>query len=140
MNTFFLIFVGLPALEIFLMIKVGGVIGALNTLGLIFLTAIIGIYYARFQGIQTLRSGLINLYQNKVPIYELISGASIAFAALLLIVPGFFTDLIGFFLLIPISRNALLKFAIKNKRNNQTDKKQDNTIDGEIIDKDKDEL
>ena len=140
MNTFFLIFVGLPAFEIFLMIKVGGVIGALNTLGLIFLTAIIGIYYARFQGIQTLRSGLINLYQNKVPIYELISGASIAFAALLLIVPGFFTDLIGFFLLIPISRNALLKFAIKNKRNNQTDKKQDNTIDGEIIDKDKDEL
>ena len=83
---------------------------------------------------------MINLYQNKVPIYELISGASIAFAALLLIVPGFFTDLIGFFLLIPISRNALLKFAIKNKRNNQTDKKQDNTIDGEIIDKDKDEL
>ena len=140
MNTFFLIFVGLPAFEIFLMIKVGGVIGALNTLGLIFLTAIIGIYYARFQGIQTLRSGLINLYQNKVPIYELISGASIAFAALLLIVPGFFTDLIGFFLLIPISRNALLKFAIKNKRNNQTDKKQDNTIDGEIIDKDNDEL
>ena len=85
MNTFFIIFIGLPALEIFLMIKIGGEIGALNTIALIFLTAIIGIYYARIQGIQTIRSGLMNLYQNKVPMYELISGASIAFAALLLI-------------------------------------------------------
>ena len=96
MNTFFLIFIGLPALEIFLMIKIGAEIGALNTVALIFLTAIIGIYYARLQGIQTLKSGLINLYQNKVPVYELIAGASIAFAALLLIIPGFFTDIIGF--------------------------------------------
>ena len=102
MNTFFLIFIGLPALEIFLMIKIGGEIGALNTVALIFLTAIIGIYYARLQGIQTLRSGIINIYQNKTPIYELISGASIAFAAVLLIIPGFFTDLIGFLLLIPL--------------------------------------
>ena len=84
MNTFFLIFIGLPAFEIFLMIKIGGEIGALNTVTLIFLTAIIGIYYARIQGIQTLRSGIVNLYQNKAPVYELISGASIAFAALLL--------------------------------------------------------
>ena len=85
MNTFFLIFIVLPALEIFLMIKIGVEIGAFNTILLIFLTAFIGVYYARIQGIQTLRSGLINLYQNKTPIYELISGASIAFAALLLI-------------------------------------------------------
>ena len=113
MNTFFLIFIGWPALEIFLMIKIGGEIGALNTLGLIFLTAIIGIYYARIQGVQTLRSGIINLYQNKVPIYEIMSGASIAFAALLLIVPGFFTDLIGFLLLFPFSRNILFKMIIK---------------------------
>ena len=89
MNTFFLIFISIPALEIFLMIKIGGEIGALNTLALIFLTAIIGIYYARIQGIETLRSGLKNLYNNKLPIYELISGASIAFASILLIIPGF---------------------------------------------------
>ena len=97
MNTFLLILIGLPALEIFFMIKLGGTIGALNTVFLIFLTAIIGIYYARIQGLQTLRLGLTNLYQNKTPIHELMSGASIAIAALLLIIPGFFTDLIGFF-------------------------------------------
>ena len=96
MNTFFLIFFGLPALEIFLMIKIGGQIGAINTIALIFLTAIIGIFFARIQGVLTLKSGLKNLYQNKIPIYELLSGASIALAALLLIVPGFLTDLIGF--------------------------------------------
>ena len=139
MNTFFLIFIGLPALEIFLMIKIGGEIGALNTVALIFLTAIIGIYYARLQGIQTLKSGLINLYQNKVPVYELIAGASIAFAALLLIVPGFFTDIIGFILLIPISRKLLFNLIIKNKTEINK-KKDENIIDGEIVNKDKDEL
>ena len=107
MNTFFIIFIGLPALEIFLMIKMGGKIGALNTISLILLTAIVGIYFAKLQGLQTLKSGMINLYQNKVPVYELMSGASIAFAAILLIVPGFFTDFIGFLLLIPITRNIL---------------------------------
>ena len=83
MNTFFLIFLGLPAFEIFLMIKIGSKIGAINTIALIFLTAIVGVYYARIQGIQALRTGLINLYQNKVPVYELLSGASIALAALI---------------------------------------------------------
>ena len=87
------------------MIKIGAEIGALNTLALIFLTAIIGVYYARIQGIQTLRSGIKRLYENKAPIYEILSGASIALAALFLIIPGFFSDLIGFLLLIPISRN-----------------------------------
>ena len=140
MNTFFIIFIALPALEIFLMIKIGTEIGALNTVAVIFLTAIIGIYYARIQGIQTLRSGIINLYQNKVPIYELISGASIAIAALLLIVPGFFTDLIGFLLLIPITRNLILKSVFKNSTSTNKTKKNNNTIDGEIINKDKDEL
>ena len=115
MNTFFLIFIVLPALEIFLMIKIGGEIGALNTIALIFLTAITGIYYARIQGIQTLRSGIINLYQNKAPFYELLSGASIAFAAVLLIVPGFLTDLIGFLMLIPFTRKILLNLILKNK-------------------------
>ena len=115
MNTFFLIFIGLPALEIFLMIKIGTKIGALNTIALIFLTAVIGIYYARLQGLQTLKSGLVNAYQNKIPIYEIISGASIAVAALLLIIPGFFTDTIGFLLLIPFTRKILFSFAFKNK-------------------------
>ena len=139
MNTFFLIFIALPAIEIFLMIKIGGHIGALSTLGLIFLTAIIGIYYARIQGIQTLRSGIIDIYQNKAPIQQFITGASIAFAAVLLIVPGFFTDLIGFILLIPFTRNILFKIFFKNKKNGN-DLSRTNTIDGEIIDKDKDEL
>ena len=115
MNTFFIIFVGLPALEIFLMIKIGEQIGALNAIILIFLTAVIGVFYARVQGIQTLRSGLVNLYQNKAPIYELLAGASIAFAALLLIIPGFLTDLIGFIILIPFTRNILFKLIFKKK-------------------------
>ncbi len=139
MNTFFLIIIGLPALEIFLMIKIGAKIGALNTITLIFLTAIIGIYYARVQGIQTLKSGITNLYQNKIPINEIVSGASIAFAALLLIVPGFFTDLIGFILLVPFTRNILLKFIIKKKSSN-LNKNTNKTIEGEIVNKDKDEL
>ena len=140
MNSFFLVFIGLPALEIFIMIEIGGKIGALNTLSLIFLTAIIGIYYARVQGIQTLRSGLINVYQNKAPIYEIMSGASIAFAALLLIIPGFFTDFVGFLLLIPLTRKIIFKIIIKEKIKTQPEKKRDNTIDGEIVNKDKDEL
>ena len=140
MNTFFLIFIGLPALEIFIMIKIGGQIGAFNTIALIFLTAVIGIYYARIQGIKTLSSGITNIYQNKAPIYELISGASIAFAALLLIIPGFFTDSIGFLLLFPFSRNILFKIMLKKEKNIHKTKKNDNTIDGEIINKDKDEL
>ena len=139
MNSFFLIFIVLPALEIFLFIQIGGEIGALNTIALVFLTAIVGIYYARLQGIQTLRSGITSLYQNKAPIYEIISGASIAVAALLLIIPGFLTDTVGFLLLIPFSRNILFKMALKNKK---MDKKNEERkiIDGEIIDKDKDEL
>ena len=140
MNTFFLLFIGIPALEILLMIKIGGEIGALNTVALIFLTAIIGVYYARIQGLQTLRSGITNLYQNKVPVYELISGASIAIAALLLIIPGFFTDALGFILLIPFTRNMLFKLVFKNKSTISEKKKNDKTIDGEIIDKSKDEL
>jgi len=138
MNPFFLIFIGLPALEIFLLIKIGGQVGALNTVALIFFTAIIGIYFAKLQGIQTLKSGMINLYQNKIPVYEMMSGASIALAALLLIVPGFFTDLIGFLLLIPFTRKIFFKFAFKNKP--MTNVKKDNdTIDGEVIDNKKDE-
>ena len=134
-----MIFIGLPALEIFLMIKIGGKIGALNTISLILLTAIVGIYFAKLQGLQTLKSGMINLYQNKIPVYELMSGASIAFAAILLIVPGFFTDFIGFLLLIPVTRNILFKFLLKGKKFEET-KLKNNVIDGEVVNKDKDEL
>ena len=139
MNPFFLIFIGLPALEIFLLIKIGGKIGALNTVSLIFLTAIIGIYFAKQQGIKTIRSGVTNLYQNKTPIYEIITGASIAIAAALLIMPGFFTDTVGFLLLIPLSRKILINFLIKKNRTN-SHKENNNTLDGEIIEDKKDEL
>ena len=138
MNPFFLFFIGLPALEIFLLIKIGGKVGALNTVALIFLTAVIGIYFAKLQGIQTLKSGMINLYQNKMPVYEMMSGASIAIAALLLIIPGFFTDLIGFLLLIPFTRSIFFKLAFKNKPMSDI-KKDSGMIDGEIIDKKEDD-
>jgi len=139
MNPFFIIFIGIPALEIFFLIKVGGHIGALNTIALILLTAIIGIYFAKLQGVQTLKSGMLNLYQNKIPIYEMMSGASIAIAALLLIIPGFVSDFIGFLLLIPYTRKILLRLALKNKAKEDT-KTQSKTIDGEIVDNKKDEL
>jgi len=139
MNPFFLIFICIPALEIYLLIEVGGQIGALNTVALIFLTAIIGLYFAKQQGLQTLKSGMVNLYKNKMPIYEIMSGASIALAAFLLIVPGFFTDFVGFLLLIPFTRKIL--FYLTLKKNIKKDaKSQNKIIDGEIIDNNKDEL
>ena len=136
MNPFFLIIVGLPALEIFLMIKIGSEVGALNTIALIFLTAIIGVYFAKIQGMRTLKSGMLNIYQNKMPVYELISGASIAIAAFLLIIPGFFTDLLGFLLIIPFTRKIFLNLAFKNKIKT---KKHNETIDAEIVENKKDE-
>ena len=139
MNPFFLIFICLPALEIYLLIEVGRNVGAFNTVALIFLTAIIGLYFAKRQGLQTLRSGMINLYQNKMPVYEMISGASIAFAAFLLIVPGFFTDLIGFLFLVPFTRNIFFNLVIKEKAK-KGNKPHDKTIEGEIIENNKDEL
>ena len=139
MNPFFLIFIGLPALEIFFLIKIGSKVGALNTVALIFLTAIIGVFFAKQQGIQTLKSGILNLYQNKMPIYEIISGASIAIAALLLILPGFLTDFVGFLLLVPLTRKILFN-SVLNKKNRGYEKKQNKIIDGEIIDNKEDEL
>jgi|TARA_B100001939_G_C16836128_1_gene570968 UPF0716 protein FxsA len=138
MNPFFIIFIGIPAFEIFLLIKIGGQIGALNTVALILLTAVIGVYFAKLQGIEALKSGMVNLYRNKIPIYEMMSGASIALAALLLIIPGFFTDFIGFLFLIPFTRKILFNFAFKNRPKTK-DEDQNKTIEGEIIDK-KDEL
>ena len=141
MNPLLIAFIAIPALEIFLLIKIGGEIGALSTISLIFLTAIIGIYFAKIESIKTIRSGFKNLYQNRVPVYEMISGASIAIAAFLLIIPGFMTDTIGFLLLIPFTTKLLINSFIKNK---VPPSKKDNTkvFDGEIIEekKEKDEL
>ena len=139
MNPLFLIFICLSALEIYLIIKIGGQVGALNTVSLIFLTAIIGLSFAKRQGVQTLKSGVINLYQNKIPIYEIMSGASIAVAALFLIIPGFFTDVLGFLLLVPFTRKLFFYMAFKNKMKVES-KSQDKTIDGEIVDNKKDEF
>ena len=136
MYPFLLLFIGLPALEIFLLIEIGSKIGALITVSLIFLTAIIGIHFAKIEGIRTVRSGVVNLYQNKVPIYEILSGASIAIAALLLIIPGFFTDTVGFLILIPFTRKLLISsFLKKNTKSNH--KNRDNVLDGEIVDNEK---
>jgi len=136
MNTLLLILIGIPAIEIFVMIKIGQNIGALTTVSLIFLTAIVGIYFAKIEGLNTLRSGVYNLYKNKIPLFEIFSGASIALAALLLILPGFITDTLGFLLLIPFTRKIIIKSFIKKK--NISVKKAGEYIDGEIVDKDKD--
>ena len=137
MNSFFFLFIGIPAVEVFLMIKIGGKIGALNTISLIFLTAVVGLYFAKMEGMKTIRSGVINLYQNKNPIYEIVSGASIAIAALLLIIPGFMTDLLGFLLLIPITRKLIFSLFLKQNIKKEESSK---TLDGEIIEDKKDEL
>ena len=134
MNTVLLLIIAIPAVEIFLMIKIGQNIGALSTIGLIFLTAIIGMYFAKLEGLNTLRSGINNLYKNKIPIYEMMSGASIAFAAVLLIIPGFITDFFGFLLLIPFTRKKIISLFL-NKKRPVADKKD--YIEGEIIDRDK---
>ena len=110
MNVVILFIIGIPLIEIYLMIKIGGVIGAFNTIFLIFFTAITGIYFAKLEGLNTIRSGIGQLVKNEVPIYELISGAAIAFAAFLLIIPGFLTDIVGFLLIVPFTR----KFIIRN--------------------------
>ena len=141
---FFLLLIGIPAIEIFVMIKVGQNIGALNTISLILLTAITGIYFAKIAGLNTLRSAIYKLYKNKdqIPRFEIISGASIAFAALLLIIPGFITDVFGFLLLIPFTRNMITNLYLKEKPNVDTGPKD--YIDGEVIkkeeDKNKDDL
>ena len=108
MNALILL-IGIPTIEIYLMIKVGGVIGALNTIFLIFFTAITGVYFAKLAGLNAIRSGINQLMKNEMPVYEIISGAALAFAALLLIIPGFLTDLFGFLLIIPVTRKLFIK-------------------------------
>ena len=132
MNALVLIVIGMPVIEIIIMIKMGQQIGAINTVFLILLTAIIGIYYARIEGLNTIRSGLTNIYKNKFPVYEMVSGASIAIAAFLLIIPGFVTDLMGFLLLFPFSRRFLVKTWIEKNRM-KAQMKNENVLDGEIV-------
>ena len=137
MNTLLILILAIPIMEIIVLIKIGAHIGALNTVLLIFTTAIIGIYFARLQGLSTLRAGIKNIYENRTPIYELFSGASIAIAAVLLIIPGFLTDILGFTLLIPLTRNLIIKMVIK-KNNIKKNQNNNDVIDGEIIEKEKD--
>ena len=132
MNPIFLSIILIPILEIYLLIKIGSSIGAITTILLIFTTAIIGIYYAKYEGLNTLKSGFIQLSKNQAPTYEVISGAAIAFAALLLIIPGFATDLLGFLLIFPVSRN--LVFNIFSKKFKKKENKKNNFIDGEYED------
>ena len=141
MNTLLILIIGLPILEITLMIKIGQQIGAFNTVLIIFFTAIVGIHYAKIEGINTIKFGVSNLYKNKIPFYEIFSGASIAIAAVLLILPGFISDTIGFFLLIPFTRKIIINFWLKDKFQKKV-KDTEEIIDAEIVEeKDKkDEL
>ena len=135
MNTILLLLISIPLIEIYLFIKIGSYIGAFNTVSLILITAIVGIIYARYEGFNTLRSGISQLIKNEMPVYEIISGAALTFAALLLILPGFATDLIGLILIFPPTRKLILKnFSKKYTSKNQ---KKKNYIDGEFEDKDK---
>jgi len=131
MNTLLLLIIGIPIIEIYLFIKVGSQIGAFNTISLIFITAFLGIVYARYEGFNTLRSGMAQIIKNQSPVYEIISGAALAFAALLLILPGFATDLFGLMIIFPPTRKLLLKRVSTKQRTNNT--KQD-YINGEYED------
>ena len=136
MNAVILFIIGIPVIEIYLMITVGGVIGALNTIILIFFTAITGVYFAKMAGLSTLKSGFGQIVKNEIPIYEIISGAALAFAALLLILPGFLTDIIGFLLIIPLTRNFFIKsIALKfNKKQNRNNINNKNIVEGSFED------
>ena len=133
MNTAIILILGIPLIEIYLFIKVGSQIGALNTILLILATAVVGIWYARYEGFNTLKSGMSQLVRNELPLYEMVSGAAIAFAALLLILPGFATDIIGILLVFPITRRIILsKYSKKNSSKNK--QKGKNYIEGEYED------
>ena len=132
MNTVLFLIIGIPLIEIYLFIKIGSQIGAFNTVLLILITAVAGVSYARYEGFNTLKSGMSQLIKNEMPIYELISGATLAFAALLLIFPGFATDLVGILLVVPITRRLILGKFIKKKQYKK--KETNNYIDGEYED------
>ena len=128
MNTFLLLLIGIPVIEIYLFIKLGSQIGAFNTILLIFVTAFFGIVYARYEGFNTLRSGMSQMVKNELPVYEIISGAALAFAALLLILPGFATDFIGLLIIFPPTRKLIFKKVSTKHKTNETN---NNFINGE---------
>ena len=132
MNSLLLLILLIPVIEIYLLIKIGSQIGAITTILLIFTTAIVGIYYAKYEGLNTLKSGFTQLSNNKPPTYEMISGAAIAFAALLLIIPGFATDVLGFLLIFPISRSFFFSILSKKFKHKETNK--NNIIDADYED------
>ena len=132
MNSFFLAIILVPIIEIYLLIKIGTEIGALSTILLIFTTAIVGVYYAKYEGLNILKSGFTQLSKNETPTYEVISGAAIAFAALLLIIPGFATDVMGFLLIFPLSRKIIFEKFLKKFRHQKPER--NNFIDGEFED------
>ena len=134
MNTVLLLIILIPILEIYLFIKIGSQIGAFTTISLIFVTAIIGVYYARYEGLNTLRSGVSQIYKNQMPLFELMSGAALAVAAFLLILPGFATDLLGFLIIFPFTRKIIFNLFTKTKQNEVYVK--DDLIEGEYEDKD----
>ena len=133
MNTLLFLIIGIPILEIYLFIKIGSQIGAFNTISLIFITAVVGVFYARYEGLNTLKSGMGQLIKNEVPIYEMISGAALAFAAVLLIIPGFATDLLGLLLIFPLSRKLFFKKLSEKYSSKKTNDKK-NFIEGEYED------
>ena len=137
MNTLVLSLILVPIIEIYLFIKIGSQIGAFNTILLIFITAIIGIFYARYEGLNTLRSGFSQLVRNEMPAYEIFSGAAIAFSALLLIIPGFATDILGFLIIFPITRKLIFGKIFKNFKNKKS--RKDNFIEGEFEDIEEDD-
>ena len=137
MNTFLLLLIGIPILEIYLFIKIGSQIGAFNTISLIFITAFIGVIYARYEGFNTLKSAMSQLVKNELPIYEIVSGAALAFAALLLIIPGFATDIFGLLIIFPLTRKLFFK-KISTKYSRSKHKKED-FINGEFEDIDEDD-
>ena len=134
MNTVLLLIILVPIIEIYLFIKIGSQIGAFTTISLIFFTAIVGVYYARYEGLNTLRSGVSQLYKNQMPLFELMSGAALAVAAFLLILPGFATDFLGFLVIFPFTRKIIFNLFAKNKKKEVYVK--DDLIEGEYEDKD----
>ena len=140
MNTALLLIIGIPVIEIYLFIKIGSQIGAFNTIILIFLTAIIGVAYAKHEGFNTLKSGISGLMKNEIPIYEIISGATLAFAAILLILPGFATDVLGILLVFPFTRKLFIKYFSRNYYKNKKSKEEKNFIEGEYKDIDDEKL
>ena len=134
MNSILLSIILIPAVEIFLLIKIGSQIGAVTTILLIFTTAIVGVYYAKYEGLNTLKSGFEQISKNQAPTYEMLSGAAIAFAALLLIVPGFATDIIGFLMIFPVSRKFLLEKIFIKFKNKKAETEKKNFIEGDFED------